>query len=98
MDRAAVIATLRGLRPDLDAEGVKHLAIFGSRARRDHRPDSDLDVLIEVDSHSGFSLLELVGIEARLSEATGIKTHATMRRSLRPQFAEMIRTDIVEVF
>ena len=31
------------------AGGVTHAALFGSRARGDKRPDSDTDILIEVD-------------------------------------------------
>jgi predicted nucleotidyltransferase len=37
------------------------IGIFGSRARGDHRPDSDLDVLIQLREHIG--LLKLVQIQ-----------------------------------
>jgi uncharacterized protein len=53
-----IIARIREVAPAIRAEGVNKLAIFGSRARGDARPDSDLDVLIEVrpekpDRHHG---------------------------------------------
>ena len=74
------------------------LAIFGSRSRGDAREDSDLDVLIEIDPDSKFSLLNLSGVGLIVEEATGLSTQVTMRRSLNARIAERIADDIVEVF
>src|SRR5215210_6026553 len=98
MSRDAIIAKLRETAPALRAEGVTKLAIFGSRARGDARDDSDLDVLIDVDPDANFSLLNLVGIEHIVENATGLKAQASMRRSFNPRLAERIADDITEVF
>jgi len=98
MERAAIIERLRAIRLPLQEEGVAHLALFGSRARQDHRPDSDLDLLLEVDPNSSFSILNLVGVEHLVQEATGISANAFMRRSLDPAFRQSIVADVVEVF
>jgi uncharacterized protein len=84
--------------PALQAEGVTKLAIFGSRARGDARPDSDLDVLVEVEPDSRFSMLDLIGVEHIIKDATGLAVQATMRRSLEPRMARRIADDIIEVF
>jgi predicted nucleotidyltransferase len=45
MDRDQVIAKLRGHEAELRAVGVVRLSLFGSTARGDQRPDSDVDLL-----------------------------------------------------
>ena len=97
MTRDEIIAKLKEAAPALRAEGVKRLAIFGSRARGDAREDSDLDVLIDVDD-AQFSGLSIVGVQHIIKQATGIETQAEMRRSIEPRFARRIADDVIEVF
>jgi uncharacterized protein len=97
-NRQQILAGLRDLEPALRADGVTRLAIFGSRARGDHRADSDLDVLIEVAADRKFSLLDLVGVAHTIEDTLGIPANIFMKRSLEPQIAETIERDIVEVF
>jgi len=97
MTREEIIAKLKEAAPALRAEGVKRLAIFGSRARGDAREDSDLDVLIDVDD-AKFSGLSIVGVQHIIKQATGIETQAEMRRSIEPRFARRIADDVIEVF
>lgn len=98
MTREEIVASLRMTEPKLHAEGVTRLAIFGSRARRDARPDSDLDVLIEVDPNARFSLLNLSGVGLIIEDATGIPAQVCLRRSIEAGMARRIAGDIVEVF
>jgi len=94
MTRDEIIAKLKQAAPALRAEGVTGLAIFGSRARG----DSDPDVLIDVDPQAKFSLLDLVGVQHIVEDATGLEAQAEMRRSLEPRFAKRIADDVIEVF
>jgi predicted nucleotidyltransferase len=98
MTRDEIIATIRKNAEAIRAEGVTKLAIFGSRVRGDNRPDSDLDVLVEVAPDASFSILNLIGVEHVIGDATGLPAQATMRRSLPPRFAERIVDNILEVF
>ena len=54
-----LIEKLKSTRPALEAKGVTHIALFGSRARGDFRPESDVDILLEVEPQSRFNLLDL---------------------------------------
>jgi predicted nucleotidyltransferase len=98
MTRDEIIAKLRETAPAVRAEGVTKLAIFGSRSRGDASPDSDLDVLIDVDPTAPFSGLNLSGVGLIVEQATGLQAQVSMRRSLDARVAKRIADDIVEVF
>jgi len=98
IDLKGIIAKLREIEPDIRAEGVRKLWIFGSRARGDARPDSDLDVLIELDPTSKFGWLNLTGVSLACQDATGLDVQVTIRSELKPRIAERIADDLVEVF
>lgn len=90
--------TLSDAKPTLSKTGVVHLAVFGSQAKATAGPSSDLDVLVDVVDNAKFSLLDLIGVEHVLTNATGIKVNALMRRSLDGPFKARIERDIIEIF
>ena len=49
MTRDEALAKLRALRPQLEALGFRHVWLFGSVARDEAGPESDVDLLVEVD-------------------------------------------------
>jgi predicted nucleotidyltransferase len=48
MDTQQILDRLRENERDLRERGVTHAALFGSRARGDNRPDSDIDIMIDI--------------------------------------------------
>ena len=68
---AEAIQLLRRSRPQLEAMGVRHAAIFGSVARGTERPDSDIDILIDADPAKVNSLFAYGGIQEFLQERLG---------------------------
>jgi uncharacterized protein len=93
-----IISALVAIKPVLQLEGVTHLEVFGSQARGEAGPKSDLDVLIDVDPSHQFSILDLVGVEHLIEDATGIPANAFMQRSLDRAFLESIFNDKIKVF
>jgi uncharacterized protein len=71
----ALLGRLRELAPALKAEGVKKLALFGSRARGDARPDSDLDILVDTTSHGEKPPFDFFKVLHLIQNSTGLSAH-----------------------
>jgi len=98
LTREELIARLKALEPKFRDEGVTRLALFGSRARGDNRPDSDVDVLIDVDPTRKFSLLDLVGVGHIIEDELLLDVHVTEKLGAEPRFMRKVAPDVVEVF
>jgi predicted nucleotidyltransferase len=96
--RDDIIAAILERRAIIEAEGATALNLYGSRARGDHRPDSDADFFVDHDPAKMFSLLELTGIKLLIDEALGFEAHVTTRTSLHPKLREQIEQQAVRVF
>ena len=62
MKRDEIIKTLKEREADLRAHGVTHAALFGSRARGDNRPDSDIDIMVEIAPDFPMDVFQYVGV------------------------------------
>lgn len=63
MTRGEAIIQLTAQADSVRAMGATSLDLFGSTARDDARPDSDLNLFIDYDPESRFNGLDLVGIK-----------------------------------
>lgn len=79
----------------LRAEGVVSLILFGSVARREARPDSDVDLIAEFDRPIGY--FALFRLRDQLSEWLGHPVDLTTADSLRPEVRERVRSDGLRV-
>jgi len=75
--------------------GVKSLRIFGSYARGEQTPESDLDLLARFTE--GASLFDLVGLEDYLEAILGCKVDILSERAIRPEIRENILRDLVRL-
>ena len=73
------------------------IGVFGSFARGENVPGSDLDVLISFSIP--ISLLQLVQIEQELSDALGVKVDLVTENSLRnPRLRQYIEHDLIKIY
>lgn len=88
------------LAPHIDrlkAEGVGALYLFGSVARGEAGPDSDIDFFID-QTGENFSLLDLVGVKHILEDALGSTIDVTTRKSLNPALRTRIEGEAIRIF
>ena len=89
-----IMETLRGAMPELEAEfGVSSLAVFGSVARGDERPDSDVDVLVEFRPGAKVTLLTLAGVRLFLCDLLGREVDVVEPGGLRPRIRDTVLSE-----
>jgi uncharacterized protein len=98
MDRDEAMRILRAHERELRALGITRLALFGSVARGDARPDSDVDVMVDIEPGRRFSLLDLAGLHVLLCDIIGSETDVVIREDMRPAFRQRIADDLLPVF
>jgi predicted nucleotidyltransferase len=97
MDRAAAIAKLKEHEAEFRRLGVEHLYLFGSTARDEARPDSDVDLFFDHPVGS-LGLFELIDVKDAAARILGCKTDIMTRRSLHPVLRERIEASARQVF
>lgn len=98
MERDEAIRLLKQHERELRQLGVSALALFGSTARGDARPDSDVDVLIDIEPNRKFSLIDHASVCLFLRELFGRETDVAIRRNLKPFIKEAVLSEAIEVF
>jgi predicted nucleotidyltransferase len=99
MNRAEIVAKLKAVEPQLRAHGVAGLYLFGSYARDDARPDSDVDVFIDKAPGRSFGFDELMGGYFALKDAVpGIKISFGTREGLDLSIKDEVEKQAVRIF
>ena len=96
MKRSKALQLLRKQHKQLtERYHVSALSLFGSVARDDAHPDSDVDLLVEFSQPVG--LFQFIELKQRLEEILGCKVDLGTPRSLKPYLKEEILRDAIRV-
>lgn len=95
---AAVLGKLRTHVDALRERGVASLSVFGSVARGDARPGSDVDLLADLDPAARLSLVGLSSLRSELSDLLGMPADLVERRALRSPVREAAEREAVRVW
>ena len=73
--------------------GITNVRVFGSVARREARPDSDLDLLVTFGP--GTSLLDHAGFQLDLEDLLGIQVEVASDRGLKDRIRETVMREAI---
>ena len=93
MRREEVLRRLSEHRAELEGVGVRSLDLFGSVARGDAGPDSDVDLLIEFDKPVG--LFHFFQVQRRLEAILGRPVDLVMKDAIKRQLRSRILAEAV---
>jgi uncharacterized protein len=98
MNVAQAIDTLRQAEPDLRSRGVVHAGLFGSVARGESGPDSDLDVLVDLDPAARLTVSDYVRIQEFIASLFDGPVDVVDREALKPHLHQPVARDLVNAF
>ena len=97
MTREAVVARLRALQPQLTAEGIARLYLFGSVLHDEAGEESDVDLFFDHNLPS-FGLLEYAHLKDVASSLMGEKVDLIERSCLHPKLRARVEAEALRIF
>ncbi len=98
MKRDEALQKLKEAEADLRAQGVAHAALFGSVARGENRPDSDIDIMVEIAPEIRIGLFQYVGIVQYIEGLFPVPVDVANREGLKPLVRPSAERDAVYAF
>lgn len=98
-----VIGALKLIRGDLQSSGVTHAGVFGSTARGLDKAESDVDIVIDIDTDQLGDVLDLIGVAGRIEESIqtrcpGVKVDVADHAMLKRRTREEVEKEAVYAF
>jgi uncharacterized protein len=98
MSKEEVIDRLRAHEPELKAAGIVRLSVFGSVARGDSSPESDVDLLADFDKTKRYTLLTMGRLENRLADLLETKVDLSSPEWLKESVKSQALREAVRAF
>ncbi|HEY7245928.1 MAG TPA: nucleotidyltransferase family protein [Xanthobacteraceae bacterium] len=98
MNSQEAVAILRRHQDDLQARGVLHAALFGSLARGEARPNSDVDIMVDLDPSARLDLFGYVRLTRYMAELFSTPVDVVIREALKPHVRPSAEKEAVHAF
>src|SRR5688572_17881856 len=98
MNREDAIAILRQNADALKARGVCHAALFGSVARNEAGPASDLDIMIELAPDAKLNAFDYAGLKSYINSLFPGRVDVVNRAALKTYVRGPAESDAIYVF
>ena len=98
MTRDKVLQQLKDAEPSLRARGVAHAALFGSLARGEEGPDSDIDIVVEFDPAMSVGVWGYVGVVQLIQGLFAKRVDVIDRDGLKPSMKPGVTADALYAF
>lgn len=96
MTRASVLDQISAMRPWLHSQGVSRIALFGSHARDEAGPQSDIDLVVEFAPGRTPDLFSFAGLKLELEERLGTTVDLFTPNSLHPGLRDRIEASLID--
>ena len=97
MTRDEALTVLREHRDELVRMGVVGLSLFGSLARDEAGPNSDVDLLVEFDPAAHVGLFHYFDVKDFLESLLGCQVDLVPRSGLKPRLRRAVEQDEIRV-
>jgi uncharacterized protein len=98
MNSREALETLRSSEQALRARGVRRAALFGSVARGENRPGSDIDIMIEIDPEAHITVFDYVGLKEYIAGLFDSPVDVVSRDNLKPYIRPTATADAIYAF
>jgi predicted nucleotidyltransferase len=98
MNSSEALETLRRSEQALRGHGVKHVALFGSVARGSNRPDSDIDIMIEIDPDARITVFDYVDLKEYIARLFDEPVDVVSREGLKSHVRPAATADAIYAF
>ena len=98
ISRDQALSILRAHRAELNALGVCRAAVFGSVSRGEPLPDSDLDIMIEMEESARLTVFDYVGIRDKVAALFPVPTDVVDASAMKSSIARSAARDAVYAF
>jgi uncharacterized protein len=93
-----VLATLRQAEASLRPHGVVHAGVFGSTARGARKPESDIDIALDLDDRISRTLWDYAAVKLAVADLFDEPVDVVDRAALKPYVRENVERELVYAF